>query len=113
LTEDSGDRNAESGDNVSILKTFSKCYARQPTLTLFVSVAFSSGRFRVSSGGHLGRGGESRLLTEIARLPFKEFQFDGFQGKRRTVSFGWRRRNFRIEKRQQDVAAVNQMNLRT
>jgi alkylated DNA repair dioxygenase AlkB len=33
---------------------------------------------------------ERRLLTEIAGLPFKEFQFHGFEGKRRIVSFGWR-----------------------
>jgi len=33
---------------------------------------------------------ESRLLAEIALLPFKEFQFHGFEGKRRVVSFGWR-----------------------
>jgi alkylated DNA repair dioxygenase AlkB len=33
---------------------------------------------------------ESRLLAEIADLPFKEFQFHGFEGKRRVVSFGWR-----------------------
>lgn len=33
---------------------------------------------------------ESRLLNEIALLPFKEFQFQGFEGKRRVVSFGWR-----------------------
>jgi alkylated DNA repair dioxygenase AlkB len=33
---------------------------------------------------------ESRLLAEIAPLPFKEFQFHGFEGKRRVVSFGWR-----------------------
>jgi len=33
---------------------------------------------------------ESRLLAEIAHLPFKEFQFHGFEGKRRVVSFGWR-----------------------
>jgi alkylated DNA repair dioxygenase AlkB len=33
---------------------------------------------------------ESRLMGEIASLPFKEFQFHGFEGKRRTVSFGWR-----------------------
>jgi alkylated DNA repair dioxygenase AlkB len=32
---------------------------------------------------------ESRLIREIARLPFKEFQFYGFEGKRRVVSFGW------------------------
>lgn len=33
---------------------------------------------------------ESRLLAEIRHLPFKEFQFQGFQGKRRVISFGWR-----------------------
>jgi alkylated DNA repair dioxygenase AlkB len=26
----------------------------------------------------------------FARLPFREFEFRGFKGKRRTVSFGWR-----------------------
>ena len=30
------------------------------------------------------------LLEEIPALPFKEFEFHGFLGKRRTVSFGWR-----------------------
>jgi alkylated DNA repair dioxygenase AlkB len=33
---------------------------------------------------------ERLLLSEIARLPFREFQFHGFEGKRRVVSFGWR-----------------------
>jgi alkylated DNA repair dioxygenase AlkB len=33
---------------------------------------------------------ELGLLTRIADLPFKEFQFHGFEGKRRIVSFGWR-----------------------
>jgi alkylated DNA repair dioxygenase AlkB len=33
---------------------------------------------------------ESRLLAEIRTLPFKEFQFHEFKGKRRVVSFGWR-----------------------
>jgi alkylated DNA repair dioxygenase AlkB len=33
---------------------------------------------------------ERRLLQRIADLPFKEFQFHGFEGKRRVVSFGWR-----------------------
>jgi alkylated DNA repair dioxygenase AlkB len=33
---------------------------------------------------------ESRLLAGIAKLPFREFQFHGFEGKRRVVSFGWR-----------------------
>jgi alkylated DNA repair dioxygenase AlkB len=30
------------------------------------------------------------LLEEIRKLPFKEFEFHGFRGKRRVVSFGWR-----------------------
>ena len=38
----------------------------------------------------LGPEEEGSLLGEIERLPFREFQFQGFIGKRRTVSFGWR-----------------------
>lgn len=33
---------------------------------------------------------EAELLREIPSLPFREFQFHGFEGKRRVVSFGWR-----------------------
>src|SRR5690349_9177740 len=33
---------------------------------------------------------QQRLVAEISPLPFKEFQFHGFEGKRRVVSFGWR-----------------------
>lgn len=33
---------------------------------------------------------ERDLLRHIEVLPFKEFEFHGFTGKRRTVSFGWR-----------------------
>ena len=33
---------------------------------------------------------ENALLTQVRELPFKEFEFHGFKGKRRTVSFGWR-----------------------
>jgi alkylated DNA repair dioxygenase AlkB len=33
---------------------------------------------------------EQALLEDIASLPFKEFEFHGFTGKRKTVSFGWR-----------------------
>ena len=29
-------------------------------------------------------------MAEIARLPFRAFEFHGFEGKRRVVSFGWR-----------------------
>src|SRR4051794_35156465 len=41
--------------------------------------------------GQPSRGGEEQaLLNQIAALPFEEFQFHGFLGKRRVVSFGWR-----------------------
>lgn len=33
---------------------------------------------------------ERQLVEDIRDLPFKEFEFQGFTGKRRTVSFGWR-----------------------
>ncbi len=33
---------------------------------------------------------ERALVAEIERLPFKAFEFHGFSGKRRIVSFGWR-----------------------
>ncbi|WP_354116155.1 MULTISPECIES: alpha-ketoglutarate-dependent dioxygenase AlkB [unclassified Bradyrhizobium] len=33
---------------------------------------------------------ERQLLTDVEKLPFREFEFRGFTGKRRTVSFGWR-----------------------
>ena len=33
---------------------------------------------------------EKDLSEEIASLPFKEFEFHGFVGRRRVVSFGWR-----------------------
>jgi alkylated DNA repair dioxygenase AlkB len=35
-------------------------------------------------------GQEGALLARLPSLPFKEFDFHGFLGKRRTVSFGWR-----------------------
>ena len=33
---------------------------------------------------------ERALIDNFATLPFKEFEFQGFLGKRRVVSFGWR-----------------------
>src|ERR1700704_3322489 len=33
---------------------------------------------------------EGELLEWIRELPFKEFEFHGFVGKRRVVSYGWR-----------------------
>jgi len=32
---------------------------------------------------------ELTLLQQMKELPFKEFEFQGFIGKRRTVSYGW------------------------
>src|SRR6185369_15318055 len=37
----------------------------------------------------ISRGQEWALLEKLPALPFKEFEFHGFLGKRRTVSFGW------------------------
>lgn len=33
---------------------------------------------------------ESALLDHIRALPFREFEFHGYTGKRRVVSFGWK-----------------------
>ena len=33
---------------------------------------------------------ERALVDRMSSLPFKEFEFQGFLGKRRVVSFGWR-----------------------
>jgi alkylated DNA repair dioxygenase AlkB len=33
---------------------------------------------------------ERALAAELARLPFRAFEFRGFEGRRRVVSFGWR-----------------------
>jgi alkylated DNA repair dioxygenase AlkB len=33
---------------------------------------------------------ERQLIPQIETLPFKDFEFHGFTGKRRVVSFGWR-----------------------
>jgi len=37
----------------------------------------------------LGRSDEDALLTHVRELPFREFQFHSYTGKRRVVSFGW------------------------
>ena len=38
----------------------------------------------------ISRAEERRLLDHLERLEFKPFEFHGFLGKRRIVSFGWR-----------------------
>ena len=32
---------------------------------------------------------EAELLEDVRRLPFRDFEFHGFTGKRRVISFGW------------------------
>jgi alkylated DNA repair dioxygenase AlkB len=33
---------------------------------------------------------EQRLLEQVRELPFRDFEFHGYLGKRRVVSYGWR-----------------------
>ena len=35
-------------------------------------------------------GVEESLITRVRELPFQEFEFHGYKGKRRVVSFGWK-----------------------
>ena len=37
----------------------------------------------------IGPDDEAALLARVRGLPFREFEFHGYTGKRRTVSFGW------------------------
>jgi alkylated DNA repair dioxygenase AlkB len=37
----------------------------------------------------VSREDEQSLLQQVSELPFREFEFQGFIGKRRTVSYGW------------------------
>ena len=38
----------------------------------------------------IGEADEQQLVAAIRQLPFKPFEFHGYMGNRRTVSFGWR-----------------------
>jgi alkylated DNA repair dioxygenase AlkB len=38
----------------------------------------------------IGTADEQALLACLQELPFREFEFHGYKGKRRVVSFGWR-----------------------
>ena len=58
------------------------------TLDLFGDTAFPEG-FRYHPD-FLSREEERSLLERIEDLPFREFEFHRFTGKRRIVSFGWR-----------------------
>ncbi len=39
--------------------------------------------------GLVSPGEERRLIERFAEQPFREFEFRGYVGRRRTVSFGW------------------------
>ena len=39
--------------------------------------------------GIISPAGEEELLGRVRQLPFREFQFQGYLGKRRVVSYGW------------------------
>ena len=38
----------------------------------------------------IGRADEDALIARVRELPFREFEFHGYLGKRRVVSFGWK-----------------------
>lgn len=38
----------------------------------------------------ISSGDEAALIERVCKLPFREFEFHGFLGKRRVVSFGWK-----------------------
>ena len=44
--------------------------------------------FRYQSG-LIARTDEDALIARVRELPFREFEFHGYLGKRRVVSFGW------------------------
>jgi alkylated DNA repair dioxygenase AlkB len=59
-----------------------------PLLDLFGEETFPQGlKYRAD---FLGPEEEQDLLSHVERLPFREFEFQGFTGRRRIVSFGWR-----------------------
>ena len=60
--------------------------ATQPSL--FDDPALPGGL--VYRAGFLSQAEETALADEVAQLPFQAFEFHGFLGNRRTVSFGWR-----------------------
>lgn len=63
--------------------------AYQPSLFALPSAAALPDGFRYCPDA-ITAADEDGLLAQIAGLPFQEFQFHGFEGKRRVVSFGWR-----------------------
>ena len=57
------------------------------TLDLFGAPAFPQGF--LYEAGVISSAEERSLLDDLEKLPFREFDFHGFLGKRRVVSFGW------------------------
>jgi len=70
--------------------------ARRPSVPLTTASADLFGTTRLLPDGFRYAQGlvepadEAALLQAFQSLPFKEFEFHGFTGKRRVVSFGWR-----------------------
>jgi alkylated DNA repair dioxygenase AlkB len=60
-----------------------------PQLALFDAGQVLPDGFRYATE-LVSRDVERTLLDHIRALPFREFEFHGFTGKRRVVSFGWR-----------------------
>ena len=57
-------------------------------LDLFGSGPSLPAGFRYQAG-FISPGEERRLIERFTELPFREFEFRGYVGRRRTVSFGW------------------------
>jgi alkylated DNA repair dioxygenase AlkB len=71
------------------MRTGNRVTRQQKHPDLFGSDPSLPGGFRYGAD-LLDAGEEQALLNQIVALPFKEFQFHGFLGKRRVVSLGWR-----------------------
>jgi alkylated DNA repair dioxygenase AlkB len=74
---------------VSIMRTGNRVARQQKHPDLFGGDPSPPCGFRYAAD-FLGVGEQQALLNQIGPLPFREFQFHGFLGKRRVVSFGWR-----------------------
>ena len=61
--------------------------ASQPSLFAFDGPDLPEGM--VHRPELIGRDEEAELAAHMAELPFAPFQFHGFEGSRRTVSYGW------------------------
>jgi len=59
------------------------------TLDLFAAPSVPPEGFRYQSD-LINAAQERGLIAELERLSFSSFQFHGFEGKRRVISFGWR-----------------------